>query len=242
MTLDVLQDKRQIANARQELIRRGASCMEAAWRSYLRRIGIGYGVAVGDLVKSWDVLATLRFLEDHVEKNAPILDIGCYASEVIVALHKLGYSRLSGVDLNPRLKRMPYQDSINYETADFMHTKFSDESFQAITSISVIEHGFQAQALLKEMSRLLKPNGYFIASFDYWPEKIDTTGIKFFGMKWLIFSNKDVAAFVKQAAEYGLVPVGEMRYDSKDKAIDYGGKQYTFAWIVLRMMEKSRIS
>jgi len=234
MTLDVLQDKGQIAKSRQELIRKGASCIEATWRSYLRRIGIGHGVAVGDLVKSWDVLATLRFLEDHVDRNAPILDIGCYASEVIVALHKIGYTSLSGVDFNPKLKRMPYQDLIRYEIADFMHTNYSDESFQAITSISVIEHGFQAQALLKEMSRLLKPRGYFIASFDYWPEKIDTTGVKFFGMDWLIFSKEDVAAFVKQAAEYGLVPFGEMRYDATDKAIDCGGKQYTFAWMVLQ--------
>jgi ubiquinone/menaquinone biosynthesis C-methylase UbiE len=236
MTLEVLQDRGDIDKARKELISKGASGIEPTWRIFSRRIGFGRQIAVGDVLKSWDVLATLHFLEEHVDKNEPILDIGCYASEVIVALHKLCYSRLSGVDLNPRLKRMPYQDSISYETADFMHTKFSDESFQAITSISVIEHGFQAQALLKEMSRLLKPSGYFIASFDYWPEKIDTTGAKFFGMDWLIFSKEDVAAFVKQAAEYGLVPVGEMSYDAKDKAIGCGGKQYTFAWMVLQKM------
>lgn len=234
MTLTVLQDREGINKARKELISKGASGIEPPWRIFFRRIGFGRQIAVGDVLKSWDVLSTVRFLEGHVDKNAPVLDIGCYASEVIVALHKLGYSCLSGVDLNPKLNRMPYQDVISYETADFMHTNYSDESFQAITSISVLEHGFQAQALLKEMSRLLKPGGYFIASFDYWPEKIDTTGIKFFGMKWLIFSKKDVAAFMKQAADYGLIPFGEMSYDAKDKAIDCGGKRYTFAWMVLQ--------
>ena len=206
----------------------------------MRKFRLVRGIVLGDMAKSWDVLSTVNFLERHLNKNDPILDIGSYASEVIVALHKLGFLNLTGADLNPDLQKMPYQDSIRYEITNFMHTKFESASFQAITSISVIEHGFDGQALLKEMSRLLKPGGYFIASFDYWPEKIDTTGVKFFGMDWLIFSKEDVAAFVKQAAEYGLVPFGEMRYDSKDKAIDCGGRQYTFAWIVLRMIGKSR--
>lgn len=236
MSMDVLQDRSQIANARQELASKGVSFIEAPWRSIFRRFGIGRGVAVGDEVKSWDVLSTLKFLEKNVERNESILDIGCYASEVIVALHKLGYTRLTGIDLNPHLQRMPYHDSIRYEVADFMHTNFEDASFRAITSISVIEHGFQGQALLKEMSRLLKPGGYFIASFDYWPEKIDTTGVKFFDMDWLIFSKQNVAAFVEQAAGFGLRPVGAMKYDAKDKAIDCGGKQYTFAWMVLHKL------
>ena len=189
---------------------------------------------MGDMVKSWDVLSTLNFLEGHVKKNDPILDIGCYASEVIVALHQLGFSNLTGADLDPNLQKMPYQDSIRYEITNFMHTKFESASFQAITSISVIEHGFDGQALLKEMSRLLRPGGYFVASFDYWPEKIDTTGTKFFGMDWKIFSKDEVASFVSEAAAYGLVPVGEMRYNGKDKPIDCAGKQYTFGWLVLK--------
>ena len=185
------------------------------------------------MVKSWDVLATVNFLESHVKKNEPILDIGCYASEVIVALHKLGYSNLTGADLDPNLKRMPYQDCIRYEIVNFMHTKFEDASFQAITSISVIEHDFDGQALLKEMSRLLRPGGYFIASFDYWPEKIDTSGTRFFGMDWKIFSKAEINEFVTEAAAYRLHPIGEMRYEGNDKPIDCAAKQYTFGWLVL---------
>ena len=233
MTMEVLQDELQITNARQELIRRGISFTESAFRSLIRRLGFVRGVAVGDRVKSWDVLSTLNLIESHLQKNKPILDIGCYASEVIVALHTLGYSNLVGVDLNPDLQKMPYANSIRYVSGNFLHTEFEDASFQAITSISVIEHGFDGPALLREMSRLLKPGGFFIASFDYWPEKIDTTGIKFFGMDWKIFSMQDVADFVSQAANYGLVPVGKMRYEGKEKVIDCGGKKYTFGWLVL---------
>ena len=230
----VLQDKLQISQARRELINKRVSLVESPVRSLVRRLGFMRGMAIGDRVKSWDVLCTVKFLESHVKKSESILDIGCYASEVIVALHKLGYSNLTGADLNPSLWKMPYQDSIHYEITDFMHTQFEDASFQAITSISVIEHGFDGPSLLKEMSRLLKPGGYFIASFDYWPEKIDTTGVNYFGMDWKIISKNEIIDFVAEAAEYGLSSVGEMMYESKDKPIECGGRQYTFAWLVLR--------
>ena len=233
MSLEALQEKMQINSARQELINKAASAVDSPLRALLRRFGVVRGVAVGDKVKSWDVLSTLNFIEQKVAKDEPILDIGCYASEIIVALHKIGYSHLVGVDLNPNLQKMPYQDSIRYEISDFMHTKFEDASFQAITSISVIEHGFDGPSLLKEMSRLLKPSGYFIASFDYWPEKIDTTRIKILGMDWKIFSKDEIANFITKASGYGLFPVGEMIYGGKDKVMDCGGKQYTFAWMVL---------
>lgn len=234
MTMQVLQSKLQITKARKELVSRGASLVESPLLSFSRRLGLARGIAVGDKVKSWDVLCTLKFIEQHLSRDSAILDIGCYASEVLVALHVLGYSNLAGADLNPNLKNMPFQEHIRYETSDFMHTKFADASFDAITSISVIEHGFDGQSLLNEMARLLKPGGYFMASFDYWPEKIDTTGTKFFGMDWKIFSEQEVEGFINEAQKYGLFPAGEIKYKAKDRPINCGGKRYTFGWLVLR--------
>lgn len=236
MSMEVLQDKLQISKARQELDRKGASHVDtpdSRLKSIMRKLGLIGGVVMGDMVKSWDVLATVNFIESHVKKNEPILDIGCYCSEILASLHKVGYSNLTGADLNPNLNQMPYQDSIKYEVTNFMHTQFADASFKAITSISVIEHDFNAQALLKEMYRLLMPGGYFIASFDYWPDKIDTTGTKFFGMDWKIFSKDEVNKFVTEAAAYGFLPAGMMNYGGKDKPIDCANKQYTFGWLVL---------
>jgi SAM-dependent methyltransferase len=232
--MDVLRSKRQISEARLELIRRGASCLETFPRSLFRRLGLVGEARVGDFVKSWDVLATLDFLEREVEKDQPILDIGCFASEVLAALHKLGYTRLSGADLDPNLARMPFQSAIHYEQCNFMKTPFADASFRAITAISVIEHGFDEKALLTEMSRLLRPGGFFIASFDYWPDKIDTTGTTFFGMAWTVFSRQEVAAFIDHAAEYGLEPVGDRRFEADEAVIETDGKKYTFGWQALR--------
>lgn len=234
MTMRVLLNENEINKERNELLRKGVSSVDNPFRRLLRKVGLVRGMAVGDMSKSWDVSSTVGFLEGHVKPNEPILDIGCYASELIVALHKLGFSNLSGADLNPHVREMPYSGEIRYEVCDFMHTRFADSSFRAITSISVIEHGFDATSLLHELSRLLMPGGYFIASFDYWSEKIDTTGMKYFGMDWMIFSKKDVCEFVVNAASYGLYPVGDMMFDGESRVIECGGVNYTFAWLVLQ--------
>jgi hypothetical protein len=78
------------------------------------------------------------------------------------------------------------------------------------------------------------PGGYFIASFDYWQEKIDTTGTKFFDMDWKIFSQAEVFQMIQDAAQYGLHPVGELQPQGKDRVIHCGGKDYTFGWLVLQ--------
>jgi len=234
MTLTVLASKSEIAESRNELIGMGASALDSRLASFGRLLHLVGGVKIGDFVKSWDVLLTVKFLNDNVGKADPILDIGCYASEITSALHKIGYTNLSGADLNPDLPKMPYQGRIRYEVTDFMHTRFADASFKAITSISVIEHGFDPHPLLKEMSRLLAPNGYFIASFDYWPQKIDTAGTKFFDMDWKIFSKEEVSEFIELAATYGLYPVGDLRFDGLDRPIECSGQKYTFGWLALR--------
>jgi SAM-dependent methyltransferase len=234
MTGVVLQTKAQIDQARFELRRHRLSCISSGLLRFLRRIGIRKGIEVGDEVKSWDVLNTTRFIEKNAHKNSPILDIGAYASEMPCILHRMGYANLTGVDLNPDIRYMPYADKIRYVVSNFMHTPFDNGSFEVITSTSVIEHGFNGKALLSEISRLLRPGGYFIASFDYWPEKIDTTGISFFGMDWKIFSEQEVLAFIQEAAAYRLTPRGAVHLQAQDHPITCAKRSYTFAWLALR--------
>ncbi len=234
MTLKILKNKSQISNARQLLGDLGASALEPKLRSFGRRIGLVKGIKLGDNIKSWDILETVNFIKSNLNKDASILDIGCYASEILVSLHQIGYRKLNGADLNSDVKEMPHQNEIHYEVVNFMETKFANQSFEAITAISVIEHGFEPERLLAEVSRLLKPGGYFISSFDYWPNKIDTNSIKYFGMDWLIFSKEDVEKFITLATSCGLEPVGAIDYFGEDSPIKCAGKSYTFGWLVLK--------
>jgi SAM-dependent methyltransferase len=232
--VEVLKSRTDIELARRELHRRKLSFTSPWWKRLARKANVWDGIDVGDRVKSWDVLKTVDFIEKNVPRSASILDLGAFASELPCILHKLNYSNVVGVDLNPNIRNMPYAKSVRYEVADFMHTPFPNESFDVITAISVIEHGYNAQALLQELWRLLRIGGHFIASFDYWPDKINTDGITIFDMKWRIFSAQEVRAFIQDAGGYGLVPRGETNLDSGGKAISFGNWEYTFAWLVLR--------
>ena len=234
MTLNVLQTRDQITVAREHIVGQGLSALDSPLERFARTVGLKRGVAVGDSLKSWDVDATLSFLQANVPRNASIADIGCFASEVLVALHKAGYKDLTGVDLNKRLRQMPFSEHIRYEVSDFTKTPFDAEAFSAITAISVIEHGYDPEKLLSEVSRLLKDGGYFIASFDYWPEKIPTGDTQFFGMPWLIFSREDVHDLMAVAAAHGLLPVGDLAFEASDRPIECGGKKYTFAYLILQ--------
>lgn len=234
MTMSVLQHKAQIASARAKLGRRGLSALDSPVYRTLSRLRLRSRPVIGDRVKSWDVLNSVEFIERNVPKGGAILDIGAYASEILSVLFRLGYRDLTGVDLNPQLKKSPHAEFIRYEVCNFMQTPFADAMFDAMTSISVIEHGLESERLLREASRLLKPGGFFIASFDYWPEKIDTRGQQFFGLDWLIFSAEDVKAFVSEARSFGLSPYGPMNLDAAEQPIECGSHRYTFGWLVLR--------
>lgn len=234
MSLKILPSMAAVDEARRTMVAMGASAIEPPVAARLRRIGLNRTIPLGDHLKSWDMLETIRFLQAHVAPDEPVLDIGAYASEIAVSLDRLGYTRLSGVDLNPRIARMPHADRIDYRVSDFMHTPFEDAGFRAITAISVIEHGLDRTQLLREVARLLRPGGYFVASFDYWGDKIDTAGITIFDMSWTIFSREDVDQLIAEAATFGLHPAGDLDFAATERPVHYMDRDYSFGWLALR--------
>lgn len=233
MTFSVLFNKKQIADARRVLKRRDLSFATPEWKQWLLRHGLLRGFRIGDELKSWDVLKTVEFIEANTAKDAAVLDIGAYASEVPLILRQLGRSNICGVDLNPGLLNMPFASDIDYRISNFMSTPFPSASFAAITAISVIEHGFDGEALAREAARLLKPGGFFIASMDYWPEKIPTDDIKMFDMSWTIFSAGEIQSFIDRARAHGLQPHGPLQFEGRDHPISCLDRNYTFGWLVL---------
>jgi SAM-dependent methyltransferase len=234
VSLEVLPNSAENARARQEIRRRGLHFITPWLAKVVYKTGLASGVNVGLHKKSWDVLKTLEFLEQHVDKSSPVLDLGAYGSEVLCSLNKLGFSNLTGIDFNPELLHMPFRESIKYVTGDFTKTSFPNQSFAAISAISVIEHGFSAPKLLAEMGRLLKPGGYFVGSTDYWPEKIDTRGVFAYGLDWTIFSKSDLLQFIREAANYGLQPVGPLNVQASKTTVRWFRRNYTFAWFAFQ--------
>lgn len=238
MTVITLQQHRDIRAARRTLREHNLSALSPWPAPLLRRLsyklGLKTSVSIGDFLKSWDVWQTVQFLQANVSPATPILDIGAFGSEITSALLRAGYASLLGLDLNPRLSRMPQRQQIHYAVADFMRAPLASNTCGAITAISVIEHGYQGKTLLAEVARLLRPGGYFIASFDYWPQKLNTAGVRLFGMEWRIFSQAEVLELIAEAARTGLYPVGPLHLEVESPTIRWGGRAYTFAWCALQ--------
>lgn len=222
--------------ARAELRRRRISSLSGPlpYRYILRKLGFRIPGAVGYPIKSWDVLAAVDFIEQHVPRDAPILDLGANTSEILPILHRTGYTNLTGIDFSPEVRRMPFAWSIRYVEGDFTHTPFGDASFAALTSISAIEHGYDGDAHFRECARLLRPGGHLIVSFDYWPEKIDTTGTLLYGLPWCIFSREEALEMIETARRHGLEAAGEIALDADERVVRWGRWQYTFAWLALQ--------
>jgi SAM-dependent methyltransferase len=232
MSVEVLLTKSQNREARAELRRRGLSFAPSYPERVLRKVGILGGVNLGDIYKSWDVLKTTQFIETNVPKDGRILDLGACGSEALCILSRLGYPGLVGIDLNRRIGSMP--KPVKYTVGNFMQLPFRDASFEAVTAISVIEHGFHAEALLKELTRVVKPGGYFVASVDYWPNKIETEGVEEYGMSWLIFSRAEINEFLEKASAFGFWAMGNVNLEAEEKTTRWMGREYTFAWFVLQ--------
>lgn len=234
MSVEVLGRSSENLRARQELRRRGLDSVTPWLSEMLLKTHLVKGIKVGDRKKSWDVLRTIDFIEKNVPTSEPVLDLGAFSSEMLLGLQKLGYTSLTGIDLNPALPQMPMGDVIKFVTGDFTRTPFEPESFAAVTAISVIEHGFNSDKIFREVSRILKPGGFFLGSTDYWPDKINTNGISAFDMAWTIFSRSELRQAIEEAAKYGLNPVGTINLDAVEPTVKWFNRRYTFAWFALK--------
>jgi SAM-dependent methyltransferase len=193
-----------------------------------------------DFVKSWDVANAVRLIEQHVgDRNAPILDMGCFNSEILYALHNLGYRDVHGCDLNPLCRWMPYWHKIDYREADITKTPYEPGSFAAITCMSVVEHGVPLDPLADEVARLLRPGGLFVFTTDY-----DATGgsheidpqFRVFGQSWTIFSPETLRSLVDRFTSRGFTYLDPASMDDRhsDRPVHWQGQDYTFVMVALR--------
>jgi SAM-dependent methyltransferase len=229
----VLREQGQIATADRELKQRGlvdpAPHVGAAHRMVrhlLRRPDPSL------VLKTWDVKRALDAIAARLDPGDAILDVGCFACDMLPALKRLGFRDLFGIDLNPAVLEMPYADVIDYTVGDLLFTPWPDNHFAGISAISVIEHGVPDDELCSEVSRLLRPGGIFVFTTDYWPQKIVTTE-RMFGLDWRIFDAAEIEALVSVAQNHNLHPVsdpGPVLRENGSPPIHFADKDYTFLY------------
>src|SRR5437870_2603460 len=116
--LRTLQSRMELLECRERLRARGLDFTDrrrlrvwalAFWLRYR------HPMPVPDVLKSWDVWHALTAIQNSkVEHSAPVLDMGCYNSEILYVLHALGYRKLHGCDLNPLCRRLPFWHRVRY--------------------------------------------------------------------------------------------------------------------------------
>jgi 2-polyprenyl-6-hydroxyphenyl methylase/3-demethylubiquinone-9 3-methyltransferase len=94
-----------------------------------------------------------------------VLDVGCGGGFLSNPLAKAGYL-VTGVDTSKESLRVAQTydttNSVIYLEADAYKLPFPDQSFDVVTAMDFLEHVEHPELVIKEVSRLLKPNGLFI--------------------------------------------------------------------------------
>jgi SAM-dependent methyltransferase len=188
-----------------------------------------------DFPKNWDSLAALDLVLKTTTSKARIFDAGGELYSMILPwLFLYGYRNLIAANLE--FRKTTRRGPIVYEKADITRTTYHDETFDAITCLSVIEHGVDLNAYFREMSRVLKAGGVLITSTDYWETPIDTRGQMEYGVPIHVFTKEEIIEALELARQYGFSPLSPLDLTSEEKVVHWKEHDlhYTFVNFSLR--------
>jgi len=188
-----------------------------------------------DRSKCWDSLAALDAILRRTGPDARVLDAGAALYSLILPwLWLYGYRRLIGI--NVEFKKPIRRGSIRYLPGDFTRTRFADATFDAVTCLSVIEHGVDLTEYFREMARILRPGGVLITSTDYFEEPLETGGREAYGTPVHVFCRSEIEASLALAGRYGFRLTGPLDLHCNERPVHWGrmGLDFTFVIFTLR--------
>lgn len=188
-----------------------------------------------DRPKNWDALGAVATVLAECGTQARVLDAGSARySSVLPWLRLYGLSDLVGnnLEFGADVRR----DGVLFRYGDITATDFPDGRFDAITCMSVIEHGVPVPAFLAESARLLRSGGVLVVSTDYDADPPDTSGVFMYGQPVHIFSPDEIRTLVGQAAGHGLDLLGDLRLEHAERPVHWKrtGLDYTFIRLAFR--------
>lgn len=108
-------------------------------------------------------LLVSRFLPYlSIDRNLPILDLGCGNGHVLFALKKMGYRNLIGIDQNPALSEDFKKTDIQYHSRDLESDLDLNGIYETIIMVNVIEHFLEPGKVLEACRKSLRPGGKVI--------------------------------------------------------------------------------
>ena len=199
-----------------------------------------------DRPKNWDALGAVGAvlsLADDGSRSARVMDAGSARYSPVLPwlrLYGLGGAPASLLGINLEFGAQVTRDGVVFRHGDVTATGLPDGSLDAITCMSVIEHGVPVEAFLKESARVLRPGGILCVSTDYDQEPPDTQGRTAYGSEVHIFSPEDIRGVVAAAEDAGLELVGDLStsdalaHEQRPVHWDRVGLDYTFILLTFR--------
>lgn len=140
----------------------------------------------------WKDHANYKILCDtkHLIENAVCADLGCNHGSCTILLHDLNPLHVDGYDINQNAllvaKRIAndynVSDKTNFIEADLTSIPVEDEQYNIITSFHTLEHIYECDIdnVIKEMNRILKPEGHVLISIPYQKNYPDPCHVAFY--------------------------------------------------------------
>lgn len=169
-----------------------------------------------DLPKNWDALGAVGAVLDLVDdgsRSARVMDAGSARySPVLPWLRLYGFGSAPGslIGINLEFGSQVTRDGVVFRYGDVTGTGLPTGHLDAITCMSVIEHGVPLEGFVAESARLLRPGGILAVSTDYDQDPPDTTGKQIYGSQVHIFSPQEIRDLVALAERHDLELVGTL--------------------------------
>ena len=113
------------------------------------------------LSTNWSDCLLRDVVLSRIDRNTHLLDLGAGAGIIPEMNLKDLVSRVCGVDPDPRVMQNPYLHEAKIGSGDSI--PYPNAEFDIVVANNVLEHLEKPGEVFREIARVLKPGGYFIA-------------------------------------------------------------------------------
>ncbi len=128
-----------------------------------------------------------RIRDAFPDGKADILDVGCGAGFLSNELARLGF-RVTGLDASPETIRLARQydetRSVKYEIGVAERLPYPGRSYQVVCALDFLEHVENPSQIVGEISRVLRPGGFFF--FHTFNRNLVSWLIVIKGIEWFV--------------------------------------------------------